>query len=57
MESNPDEELLRLTKENQISIRFNQNDGSIDMYDHLGHFECSEQALLALIKYLDEQEE
>lgn len=51
-----EKELLDLTLSMGLSVRFYGKDGEVAIYEHLGEWECAEQALLAIKKMMKEQE-
>ena len=40
------QELLEICDELELSVRFNSKNGSVNLYEDMGEFECAEQAVL-----------
>ena len=49
-------ELMDLCRDCGYSVRFDNKSGTVTLYEHIGEYECAEQALLALRKMRDEAE-
>jgi hypothetical protein len=43
-----EQELTDLCRKLKLSVRFDHHCGEISIYDNIGNFECSEQAVLFL---------
>jgi hypothetical protein len=52
-----EQELLNLAHEYELSVRFNVKSGSVILYEHVGEWECAEQAVLYLKKVFQENNE
>lgn len=52
-----EEELLDIANEYQLSVRFDAKTGAVVLYEHLGEWECAEQAVLFLKKSFESQED
>jgi len=51
-----EQELLDLTNELELCVRFDSKSGSVTLYEHLGEWECAEQAVLALRQMIKDRD-